>query len=336
MSGDKLILYLRTITPTHVGIGRGYAGYVDQPVQRDEYGFPTIWASSLKGAIKANLTGNVRQCFGPDPGDVEVSEFKQSRVLLTDARLVFMPARVITGVYAYMTSPLLLRRLAEYVGVLHGESKAEELLKGISSIEEAFYDKEEEGKKKEKVHAVVSSKQLLRADGTLIINELSLKAKVHEFEGGKDLIDGLGLKEILPSDIVDSIKRKQLVVVTDEDNLSPSLVNRSMMIQYRVRLGAETKTVEHGPWSEEYVPSETIFSSVIVCRPTTVHGGQPARSESCGADSVGRALSELGALFIGGKETIGRGLVRVYVYPKKTEGKVGAAQPSGPSPRPGR
>ncbi|MCX8185483.1 MAG: RAMP superfamily CRISPR-associated protein, partial [Sulfolobales archaeon] len=76
----RAILYVRALTPLHVGVGRGYSAQVDLPVQRDEFGFPVIWSSSLKGALKAWVEGSVRKCFGPEPEELETAEFKQSRV----------------------------------------------------------------------------------------------------------------------------------------------------------------------------------------------------------------------------------------------------------------
>jgi CRISPR-associated protein Cmr4 len=47
------LVFIEALTPLHPGAGRSVEGLADLPVQRDEFGFPTIWASSLKGAIKS-------------------------------------------------------------------------------------------------------------------------------------------------------------------------------------------------------------------------------------------------------------------------------------------
>jgi len=52
---DAKLILLESLTPLHPGSGRGSA-YVDLPVQRDEFDFPTIWSSSLKGALRSTLT----------------------------------------------------------------------------------------------------------------------------------------------------------------------------------------------------------------------------------------------------------------------------------------
>jgi len=48
------LVFVRTITNLHPGTGRG-GEVVDLPVQRDQFEFPMIYGSSLKGAIKSYL-----------------------------------------------------------------------------------------------------------------------------------------------------------------------------------------------------------------------------------------------------------------------------------------
>jgi CRISPR-associated protein Cmr4 len=47
------LFWLVALTAVHPGVGRSEEAQVDLPVQRDEFGLPTVWASSLKGAIRA-------------------------------------------------------------------------------------------------------------------------------------------------------------------------------------------------------------------------------------------------------------------------------------------
>ncbi|MGC8988418.1 MAG: type III-B CRISPR module RAMP protein Cmr4, partial [Infirmifilum sp.] len=79
----------------------------------------------------------------------------------------------------------------------------------------------------------------------------------------------------------------------------------SVMIQWRVRLDKERKTVNAGPWSEEYLPMETVLVSLVLCR---IREGK----DPC--DDLRKALHGR-AIFVGGKESIGRGLVKLYFSP---------------------
>lgn len=106
---------IRAITPLHPGSGARVSGLVDLPVQREAHtDFPVIYASSLKGALRAwsggvkgldkNLIGEI---FGPEPGEGDKSVGK---AVFMDAKLLLLPVRSLKGVYGWATSPLLLER----------------------------------------------------------------------------------------------------------------------------------------------------------------------------------------------------------------------------------
>jgi len=107
----------------------------------------------------------------------------------------------------------------------------------------------------EAIKAIVSSDDLVfkdPKDSRVMVNEISLKARVDASIVGD-------LAKVLPAELGDTIRSKGLVVVADD--IARTIVNRSVMVQYRVRLKSETKTVDKGPWSEEYLPSETVMVS---------------------------------------------------------------------------
>ena len=52
---NKEVLFIYTLTPLHVGVG-STPEVVDLPIQREKHtGFPVIFGSSLKGAIRSNF-----------------------------------------------------------------------------------------------------------------------------------------------------------------------------------------------------------------------------------------------------------------------------------------
>jgi CRISPR-associated protein Cmr4 len=88
-----------------------------------------------------------------------------------------------------------------------------------------------------------------------------------------------------------------------------------MVIQYRVRLDHNTKTVEQGPWSEEYMPSSTVMASLVVCREPRRRGsggGACASATDVCNDLVGYFTNTRSTIYVGGKETIGKGLIELY------------------------
>lgn len=296
---EKALLYLRALTPVHVGTGRAYAAHVDLPVQRDEYGYPSIWASSLKGALKANI-GNeaVEKCFGPEPDklvEAVVGEYAQSNVVVTDAKLILMPARVLRGIYTYVTSLHLLGYLGRYLEMKDGTKLKidEDLLRDLK-----------EG------YAIASKKELIEGE-RIVVNETTLRARFRE-----DLLEKLKLGKSLPVEVYNDFLEKGLVVIPDVNNTSLYIVNKSMFIQHRVRLDRKTKTVGGGPWSEEYVPSNTVFASLILCRgrEIVVKTDSGEQKVKCTLDLVKKYVeTQMSVVFVGGKETVGRGLVKLYL-----------------------
>ncbi|MEM2275182.1 MAG: type III-B CRISPR module RAMP protein Cmr4 [Thermofilum sp.] len=247
------LVLIEAVTHVHAGVGRA-GGVVDLPVQRDEYGYPCIYASSLKGALKtALLWALVKEkndltlarraaeaLLGPEP---EPEESFESSVAVLDARLVAMPVRSLRGVYAYVTSPVLLSSFLEY-SRLHGANG--DLLKDVESLLE-----EAKGVNRGSCLCVGSKDQL-------VVNELESKIILleelwltpQEAEKGGKLSETLGLD-------------KPLLVLHDDE--ARHAIDRGLLRLARVRLRRDTKTVEEGGlWSEEYVPAKTRFATVFL------------------------------------------------------------------------
>jgi CRISPR-associated protein Cmr4 len=288
---SSLVLYVRALTPVHVGVGRGEAAQVDLPIQRDEYGFPVIWASSLKGAIKANLSDNVRKYLGSEPRE----ETLPSHISLLDARLVLMPVRTLRGVWTYGTTPHLLGYLARYLEIHADVSKAgADVYKEVRQLTNLVPP----GATKA-ISTLVEEK-----DSLVIVNETEL-----EVEKKKEPLDVL--PRVLPSEIAELVKKQGLIIIPDRDGQGLEILSRSLMIQYRVRLSRDTKTVDAGPWSEEYVPMETVFVSVALCRSFKQGDRKIEARDLC--EEFRKAINGK-TIYVGGKETIGRGLVRLLTY----------------------
>ena len=295
----NVLMLIKTLTPTHVGIGRGGV-YVDMPVQRDEFGFPTIWSSSLKGALKSwlrsffetnNKLDHWKALFGREPGeDLESS----SAISILDARLFLIPVRTLTGIWAYATSPHLLQQINELLKAsIGGEMKNLNNILGIDK-------------------ALVSKRDLI-TNNKILVNEQEILAEYNE-----KILEIVKFKGF-PGDIYESIKNKGLIILPDTSNASLNILNRSMIIQYRVRLIRDTKTVQTGAlWSEEYVPANTVFASIVKIKAeTTIKKGQESELKLKGEvlkDEFVEALSRInGVIYVGGKETIGRGLLKIYL-----------------------
>jgi len=117
---------LHTLSPTHVGIGRGL-GYIDLPIQRDKVTeWPFIPGSAFKGvwrdwtrtqaeqASEPSLkSGNGSKDASPNlvalafgrASDREPSDSNADALIPSDARIVCLPVRSFHGTFAWCTSP---------------------------------------------------------------------------------------------------------------------------------------------------------------------------------------------------------------------------------------
>ena len=282
------LLFIRALTSIHVGMGRTEGYHVDLPIQRDEFGYPTIWASSLKGAVKANISVNqVKKYLGSEPDEKETYP---SSISITDAKLLVIPGRVLEGVWTYVTTTQLLENLEKYVNIYNEVNKTSPLnLSILKPTGSAKYTR----------------------PGKVFVNEYELEVDAKDTLPS-NFLDQSGLKSILPNEIVSNIASRGLLIVSEANNLGLNLVNKSILIQYRVRLKRGEKIVEIGPWSEEYLPMETVFVSLVLCRRFNDKEKNITKSPMDVCKEFTSTLNGK-SLYLGGKETIGRGLVKIYL-----------------------
>ena len=109
----QTILGLRAETSIHAGTGQNN-GVIDMPIMREAHtGYPCVFGSAVKGAFRAHaevrrkdLNINIKKVFG-DAGE----EGNASNISMTDARLLLLPVRSLTGHFKLVTCPAILERL---------------------------------------------------------------------------------------------------------------------------------------------------------------------------------------------------------------------------------
>ena len=106
------MLGLLAETPIHPGAGRGL-GVVDLPVAREAAtDYPVLVGSSLKGALldkaRTAIPEDTRTRFG--------SSEQAGDLLVSDARLLLLPVRSLTGSYRWITCPHLIERYRRDLG----------------------------------------------------------------------------------------------------------------------------------------------------------------------------------------------------------------------------
>jgi len=279
------MLYVYVETPLHAGSGRAL-GNVDLPIQRERVtGYPIVQASSLKGRLRAE--GRVREMshfeavFGPDSDNAD----KHAGALSPgDAKILLFPVRSLAGVFAWTTSAEVLRRFqrdARMVGIEPGWSVPE------------VADND-----------VLVSGNALKAGEKVVLEEFTFTPKADQ--AVRSIGQWLAENALPQTDEYDYWQRelsKRLAILPNNDFCD--FVTFSTEVATRIKLDPETKTVQEGLWTEEYLPTDTLLYAPLMAtrarKPDVQMTGQEVLDEF-------KAL-DLTRTHLGGNETVGRGSV---------------------------
>jgi CRISPR-associated protein Cmr4 len=288
------VLTFYSETPVHMGTGQSVS-YVDLPIQRERHtSFPVLWSSGIKGVIrdlasrKWNNKEKVELIFGPES---EGSEFA-SCISITDAKILLYPVRSLRGVFAWITCPLVLRRLKDDITSvgLNKDLNISEFLNVTDG------------------EALVFGNDLIVKDkDEVVLEEFVFKAEKKELGGLEEFLNSL-----LPNNELTSKLKEHLVIVSD--NVFKDFVNYAVEVRTRIRIDQASGTVKDGAlFSEELIPSESVFYSLVFV-------GEPFKKDGKlnSADDVFKEVKSLfegnGLIQLGGDETTGKGYMRVKFY----------------------
>ncbi|MEU3231131.1 type III-B CRISPR module RAMP protein Cmr4 [Nocardiopsis alba] len=290
------LLYLYAESPLHAGAA-GAEGSLDLPIQRESTtGYPVVWGQSLKGALRSAgrdagwEQDSLDRIFGKTVKREGEPGVNPSAGLLTvgDAQLVALPVPTLRRTFAWATSEVALGRLARKYTRL--DPRSDRL--GVPDVGDAQgWALDEEW---------VSDGQVLGS--SLVPMSLPPKAEKSEWvKGWADRIaaDGIGEESAL-APFAKKFRSDLLVVGT---TVMGQLLRECTEHSVRVQLDPETKTVENGPFTSEYLPTETLLATVL-----TLRASQDVEHDA----EHRRLLNELfdgAVLQIGGDETLGKGLV---------------------------
>ena len=288
------VLTFYSETPVHMGTGQSVS-YVDLPIQRERHtSFPVLWSSGIKGVIRDLASRKwpdkekVELIFGPES---EGSEFA-SCISITDAKILLYPVRSLRGVFAWITCPLVLRRLKDDITSVG-------LNKDLNISE--FLDVTDG-------EALVFGNDLIVKDkDEVVLEEFVFKAEKKELGGLEEFLNSL-----LPNNELTSKLKEHLVIVSD--NVFKDFVNYAVEVRTRIRIDQAKGTVkDKALFSEELIPSESIFYSLVFV-------GEPFKKDGKlnNANDVFEEVKSLfegnGLIQLGGDETTGKGYMRVKFY----------------------
>lgn len=286
----KKLYFVQSLTNVHCGTGQG-VGDVDLPTAREAAtGFPLVPGSTVKGVLRDHFTNcgkrpktDLAAAFGPDFSDADSdADLYAAALMITDARMLLLPVRTFTGVFAYVTAPLVLHRFA-------------------ADLRQAGIDLPGA------VPQVLPGKALVSADtnlvnGVLLLEDLDLDAAAGE-PGWKKwcgFLTDTAFAAEWGTDVVSS----RLALVPDD--LFSFLCRTTLPVTARIKLNKETGTVQEGAlWYEESVPAEALLSGVIAAADSYT------KKRFAAGDILADFASDPLTLQLGGKATTGKGICEV-------------------------
>lgn len=284
------IFHLHALSALHVGVGQAL-GVVDLPVARARAtNLPLVPGSALKGVLRDEFAGKDRQkvLFGPET-IAEGTVAHAGALAFGDAHLLILPVRSLAGISAFVTCPFVLARYAED---LRRAGTAPVDLPPIAEIAEQT--------------ALVCDPTCLKAkDNLLILEDLDLTASP-----GADAWAKLIAKRVHAGNAKWQEMFAQRFAILSDDDFS-FLADTATEVRARIRIDDSRGVVQDGAlWYEENLPAETLLWGAIAA------GEARDGSKRSPKDVMSDFREVLGAeqtVQIGGKATVGRGLVRLVL-----------------------
>ena len=295
------VFYIHTVSPMHVGSGSDL-GIVDMPIQREGHtSFPKIESSSLKGSIREAFEMRGRtdldillktyMSFGYDetnaPSAVETAfPNKKDREFagalgFSDARILLFPVKSAKGIFAWITSPMVLNKFIKDLKISDNEQTFTIVENSISNDSKINID-----------------------NNSVILEEYQINITKKE--------DTQTIAEFLSTELDNYEIKEKLIILSDDD--FKDFVTLSTEVITRTKIDNATGTVKDGAlFTEEYLPSETVMYSLALASPvmTRVTQIQNLSSEDEVMNFFSSTVPDI--MQIGGNATIGKGIVSIVI-----------------------
>ncbi|HHQ4593933.1 TPA: type III-B CRISPR module RAMP protein Cmr4 [Aeromonas veronii] len=285
----SLLLGLHAHTWIHAGSGEK-DGVVDLPIQRESHtGWPVIFGSSLKGAMRSQVSRKkgaiAEQCvltlFGPDSLHAGTTSDKihAGALLVSDARLLWLPVRSLTSHTRYVTCPALLRRLLADL-----KRAGTPLALSVPKVGE--------------LDALVAGD----LTGRIYLEEYAFTAhKDNALVSWGELLSQfceLDAEQIL----------SQLTFIHDDQ--FAHLCQAAIPVHPHIAIDYDTKSVRDGAlWYEEALPPESLFYTLLLL--TTARDGSGLSAVELKEQTQQALLGESPYLQVGGNESTGMGWLQL-------------------------
>jgi len=294
LTDNTKMYWLQTITPLHVGAGKG-VGFVDMPIMREKITeWPLVPGSAVKGVMRDHFKQKKTDeavmdvVFGKMAGD---GSSNAGSLVLTDAHIVCLPVCSLYGTFAYVTSPLVLERLRR-------------------DLEAAGYEELPETPSPEKEQAFYVEQSSLfpekeeRSGKKIFLEDLDFTAVYNDAANAwAERLAGMLFSD---TDKWRTVFKKRFVVLSDD--CFTFLTKTGTEVAVHIRIKDETKIVDKGGlWYEESLPGETILAGLAWC--DRVFGSNGLTED----EILAKFCPNTGLnLQLGGKATVGKGRVKCF------------------------
>lgn len=287
---------LHALSPLHAGTGQA-VDVIDLPIARMRAtNIPLVPGSSVKGVLrearveffKKDTEKTLYKVFGPLFDDNKDDQPSHAGALVVgDARLLAMPVRSFKGVFAWVTSPLLLelaRRdcidLPNIPTKIPSVEPKKALVSNLNLSKNKVVDKGKDNIFLEDLNVEVTEDQNVRAWTQFFAPYVQFGDDNNWFEN-------------------------RFVVVDDE--IMAFLWETSTQVDTRIKINQLTRTVEEGAlWVEESLPPETLLIGLLTADKSRRKGTELSPEEV-----LKKALPGEEILQFGGKATVGKGRCRI-------------------------
>lgn len=274
---ETMILGLLAETFIHPGSGRT-GGAIDLPVAREAAtDYPYMAGSSLKGALRDRY----EQKFSKNQSEILFGKQDNAgRILVSDARLLLLPVRSLTGAYKWATCPHLLERYAR--------DRNRCGLNGGSLASEDQFSTD-----------VLGPKSYLGAGGS----DRKLYLEERGFQHAGELPDGLAelLGELIQHQQTRNRLPGQMVILNHSD--FTWFARYGLAVQARNKL--KENKISDNLWYEESIPPDTLMYAVLAGRQDDT------------LSEISKAFDGYAYLQAGGNETVGHGWFAVQMLSAK-------------------
>ncbi|WP_225999427.1 type III-B CRISPR module RAMP protein Cmr4 [Paenibacillus sp. BJ-4] len=283
--------WIHCLSPLHIGSGEGL-GAIDLPIMREKVTeWPMIPGSSMKGVkrdyyrVKEGENAWFKQAFGKSDNNGT----EAGALVISDGRILAFPVASRYGTFAYVTSPMVLKRLVRDAAAM-----------GMS-LDIPDLDQFEKDAKNGEI-AWTTTDSVVDSQQQVFLDEFYGKAEIsHGFTTWASWLANMLFDENEPYSKQMFIER--LVLVSDDT--FRYFTTMCCEITPRIRIQEDTKTTQAGAlWYEEYVPTEAIFYGMIWC--DRVDGSSDISKRISNLQHMKKEIF----LQLGGNASVGKGRVR--------------------------